>query len=93
MTTDELSPLIDRLDRIESVLLKLTEKSAVREWYSVEEFAASVGKAAYTIREHCRLGRLNASKRGHGHGLHQEWVIAHSELIRFQKDGLLPERR
>jgi hypothetical protein len=93
MSTGEHDPLLERLDRIEAVLMRLTEKAAVRDWYSVEEFAEQVGKAAYTIREHCRLGRLAAQKRRNGHGLHHEWVLPHSELIRFQKEGLLPERR
>ena len=93
MITDELNPLIERLERIECVLQRLTEKTTVREWYSVEEFASMIGKAPYTVREHCRQGRLVGNKKRSGHGLHLEWSIPHSELLRYQEQGLLPERK
>jgi Helix-turn-helix domain len=93
MSTDELGPVLERLERIEHALLVLTEQATVRDWYSVEQFAEIVGKAPYTVREHCRLGRLAGVKKRSGHGLQKEWVLPHSELLRFQKEGLLPERR
>lgn len=93
MSTSEHDPLIARLERIECVLLRLTEKTTVREWYSVEEFASMIGKAPYTVREHCRQGRLAANKKRSGHGLHLEWSIPHSELLRYQEQGLRPERK
>jgi hypothetical protein len=84
--------LRDDLNEIKSMLLALIERQQVREFYEVEQFAMLVGKSCFTIREHCRLGRLNAEKRQSGRGAHSQWVIAHSELLRYQKNGLLPPR-
>jgi hypothetical protein len=93
MSIDERDPVLERLDRIEAALESLVRQRTIKDWYSVEEFAATIGKAPYTVREHCRVGRLAAQKRRNGHELHHEWVLPHSELIRFQKEGLLPGRR
>lgn len=93
MSTEEIDLLLERLDRIEAALESLVRQRTVKDYYSVDEFAAIIGKAPYTVREHCRLGRLAAQKRRNGHGPHQEWVLPNSELIRFQREGLLPERR
>ncbi len=84
MTLDE------RLEKIESMLAVLIERQMVREFYEVEEFARIVGKAPFTVREWARLGRINAQKRGSGRGLHAAWVFSHAELLRYQRDGLLP---
>jgi hypothetical protein len=93
MTTEELEPLLDRLERIESALQRLAETSTAREWYSIEEFARLVGRRPYTCREWARLKRIHAIKRRHGHGPHCEWAVSHAELQRFRREGLLPERR
>jgi len=84
MTIDE------RLDKIESMLTVLVERQQVREWYSTQEFGRMVGKAEFTIREYCRLGRLRAEKRQSGRGAYPQWVLAHAELERYRKHGLLP---
>ena len=83
----------ERLEKIESLLTALVERQQVKDWYTTEEFARLVGKADFTVREYCRLGRVNAEKRQSGRGAHQGWVISHAELQRFQRDGLLPDRR
>src|SRR5208283_4125967 len=80
----------ERLEKIEAMLVVLVERQAVREWYTTHEFARMVGKAEFTIREYCRLGRLRAEKRGSGRGAYPAWVISQSEFMRFQRDGLLP---
>lgn len=85
--------LEDWMERIESMLAALVERQQVREWYEVEEFAKLVGKAPFSIREHCRLGRLHAEKRRSGRGAHAQWVISHGELLRYQREGLLPIRK
>jgi hypothetical protein len=40
-----------------------------------------------------RLGRIRALKKASGRGKHASWVIPHEELLRFQREGLLPDRR
>lgn len=85
--------LEERLDRIEAMLLVLVERQTVREWYATEEFARLVSKAEFTVREWCRLGRIHAEKRRSGRGAFSAWVISHQELLRFQREGLLPIRK
>ena len=82
-----------RLARIEAMLQQLVEQQAVREFYTPEQFARIVGREAFTCREYCRLGRIRALKKASGRGKHASWVIPHDELLRFQREGLLPDRR
>ncbi len=82
--------LEERLERMEALLLVLVGRQQVREWYTTYEFARAVGKAEFTIREYCRLGRLHAEKRQSGRGAHPQWVLSHAELERYQRNGLLP---
>lgn len=85
--------LEERLDRLEKLLLVLVERQQVREYYSVEEFARIVSRADFTVREWCRHGRIKAEKKESGRGAHASWAISHEELLRFQREGLLPVRR
>ena len=80
--------LEERLTKIEAMLTVLVGQQH-REWYSVEEFARLVGRAEFTCREWCRQGRITAEKKTSGRGAHASWVIAHGELQRFQREGLL----
>lgn len=82
----------ERLEKIESMLAVLVEREIIRDWYSTDQFARQVGKAEFTVREWARLGRIHAQKRQSGRGAHPAWVISHQELLRFQRDGLLPDR-
>ena len=82
----------ERLEKIEHLLLALVERQQVREWYSVEEFARIVGRAEFTCREWCRHGRIKAEKKDSGRGAYASWAIPHAELLRFQKEGLLPAK-
>lgn len=83
----------ERLGKIEELLIVLVEQQQVREWYCVDEFARIVGRAEFTCREWCRHGRINAEKKDSGRGLYASWAISHTELLRFQREGLLPARR
>jgi hypothetical protein len=86
----EAVTIIERLDRIEALLAALVDRQAVREWYTTEEAARVLGKAEFTVREWCRLGRVRAAKKRSGRGKHPCWVIAHEEILRVQREGLLP---
>jgi transposase len=90
MTDTDLSLMLSRLDRIEAAIQSLVEQKTVKDWYSVEEVAARLGKAEFTVREWCRLGRIHAQKRAYSRGPHAEWMIGHAELLRIQCEGLLP---
>ena len=79
-----------RLERIECLLLEIQAGTIVRDWYSSEEFGASVGLSQFTVREHARLGRLHAKKQASGRGAHCSWVLSHDELLRYRHEGLLP---
>ena len=87
MSTDE------RLERIEQMLAALIERETRKDFYEIEEFARLVGKAPFTCREWARLGRIHAAKRQSGRGAHPAWVVTHSELERYRREGLLPNRR
>jgi hypothetical protein len=79
---------VTQLDRIEALLQVLVQQSP-KDYYSTEEFAACVGLTAYTVREHCRRGRLKAAKKQSGRGKFASWTLEHAELLRFQREGLL----
>jgi hypothetical protein len=83
----------ERLEKIESMLLVLVERQKVKDYYEVEEFAKLVGKSCFTCREWCRLGRIRADKKLSGRGAYARWVVPHAELLRYQKEGLLPFSR
>jgi hypothetical protein len=80
----------ERLEKIESMLTVLVERQTVKEFYEVEELARLVGKADFTVREWARLKRIQARKRRSGRGAFATCVISHDELLRHQRDGLLP---
>ena len=86
-----MQEILERLERIETALLTLTQQRTVKEWYATDEFAALVGKAEFTVREWCRHKRIRAQKRQSGRGKFPSWVISHDEFLRYQREGLLPE--
>ena len=90
-----------RLERLETGLAKLFDtldvvrglvaaKVVVKEWYSTNEVARILTRRPYTVREWCRLGRVNATRTHSGRGEVEEWRISHQELQRIQNEGLLP---
>ena len=80
----------ETLSKIESMLTVLVERQTVKEFYEIEEFAKLVGRAPFSCREWARHGRINAEKKLSGRGAHARWVVCHTELLRYQKEGLLP---
>ncbi len=83
----------ERLKNIEAMLAVLVDRQLVREWYTTEQVAQLVGKAEFTVREWCRHGRLKAEKRMSGRGAYPAWIVSHDELLRYQREVLLPCRR
>jgi hypothetical protein len=78
------------LEKIEARLVILVEQKTVKEYYEIEEFARIVGRSEFTCREWCWLGRILAAKKDSGRGAYTAWVISHTELLRYQREGLLP---
>jgi len=90
MTENNISPLIERLDRIEKALALLVRERVVKDWYATAEVAEQLGRAEYTVREWCRQGRIRARKKPCGRGKGGEWLVSHEELTRLRNEGLLP---
>ena len=82
----------DRLEELRAMVSLLVERQTIKSHYEIEEFARLVGKAAFTCREWARLGRIRAEKKLSGRGAYARWVVPHAELLRYQKEGLLPIR-
>jgi hypothetical protein len=81
--------ILQRVRRIEDALMK---QASVKAAYTTAEFAKLVQRDEYTVREWCRLRRVNATKRACGRGSSQEWSLSHDQLVRYQSEGLLPIR-
>lgn len=84
--------LAERLNRIEEALRLLLQQRVEQPYYSTADVAKVLGKAEFTVREWCRLGRIQAEKRPCGRGNSKEWMISHDELQRIQAEGLLPTK-
>lgn len=84
------SEVVERLERIESMLESLIEARSTKDYYSTSEVAEQLGRAEFTVREWCRLNRIWAEKRASGRGASKEWIISHEELERIRNEGLLP---
>jgi DNA-directed RNA polymerase specialized sigma24 family protein len=82
--------ILERLDRIETVLSKLVAQREVKASYTTAETAKIMDRAEFTVREWCRQGRVHAEKRLTGRGRSKEWIISREELERIQNEGLLP---
>lgn len=97
MENDRNPELITFLARIDERITELrdlvVEQRTLKEWYSTAETARTLGKAEFTVREWCRLGRIRAEKRPCGRGRSQEWMIGSEELTRIRNQGLLPLRK
>ena len=91
MSDDTTQQVLERLERIEAVLTMLAQRQAVKDWYTTQEVARILGNLSeFTVREWARLQRIHAQKKGSGRGKHKSWVISHEELLRIQREGLLP---
>lgn len=93
-----LEELAARQERIESLLTEIREgieaSPLKKEYYTTAEAAEILGKACFTVRQWCRLRRINAEKTHAGRGIDAEWRISHREIERIRNEGLLrvPDR-
>lgn len=88
---EQLKNVYIRVLNIEAMLKRIVEQRQVTGDFTVAEFAEAVGRRPYTVREWCRLGRINARKApGAKKGDEEGWRIPHAEYERYRNDGLLP---
>lgn len=91
---EQVKELQARVVQLEDVIVELrdlvVEQRTVKESYTTIEVAQLLGKKPYTVREWCRLQRVNATKAMCGRGCEEEWRISHEELMRIRNEGLLP---
>ncbi len=80
----------EKLDHIVAMLAVIAGQQQVKEWLSTSEFAMQVGRAEFTVRQWCRLGRIVARRKASGRGKHCAYAISREELQRYQREGLLP---
>ncbi len=88
-----MNEILEKLHQLEALLVILVQKQTVKDYYDVDELAQLMGKAPFTVREWCRLGRIHAEKRNSGRGLYPAWVVSKEELLRVQRFGLLPLKK
>jgi hypothetical protein len=94
---NDINLVLEKLDRIESSLGYLLQEKRTapvleKEWFSTHEVAEILQKTAWTVRQWCRMKRVNAQKRLCGRGPASEWMISRDELQRIRNEGLLPIR-
>lgn len=82
-----VSDVLRCVRRIEDAVVR---QATIKAAYTIAEFAKLVRRDESTVREWCRLRRVNATKRACGRGCSQEWSLSHEELVRYQSERLLP---
>jgi hypothetical protein len=88
---EQLKNVCSRVRNIEAMLKELVTQKHIAGDYTVSEFAEIVSRSDYTVREWCRLSRINAKKiPGARRGGEEEWRIARSEYERYRNEGVLP---
>jgi hypothetical protein len=81
------------LQRLDQKLEALLQRGVTKSYYTVDEFAALVGRRPFTVRQWANLGRINAEHSMTQTGPSLRWAISHEEYLRFQREGLLPVQR
>ena len=90
-----MKELVERITSLEATIAELRDiichqNQTAKESYNTAEVANILGKRPYTVREWCRLQRINAYKAMCGRGCEVEWRVTREELLRIQNEGLLP---
>ncbi len=80
---DKLAALESGMAEIKELLKSQQAVAVDKDYYAVNEVAELTNKAAWTIRNACREGRIKAEK-----GQSDEWRIPHDELRHIQNHGL-----
>jgi hypothetical protein len=99
MSEWELPEVVARLERIDQKVGQLidliTKQKTIKDFYTTAEVAEIAGKAEFTVREYCRLGRIKGQKRACGRGKHPAWIVPHQELDRGESpfEGSSPGAR
>lgn len=94
-TSEQVKELVERITSLEATIAELRDiichqNQTAKESYNTAEVANILGKRPYTVREWCRLQRINAYKAMCGRGCEVEWRVTREELLRIQNEGLLP---
>lgn len=84
--TPSLDRLTERVGLLERKIDALLVGRVEKDWYTTEEVALLVRRAAWTVREWCRQKRVLAKKRAGT----DKWLVSREELHRLQTEGLLP---
>jgi hypothetical protein len=92
MGEEQFDALLHRLECIEATLALLVQRYTVKDYYDTDEAAKILNRDPFTVRNWCRLGRVRAEKRRSGRGQFRSWVLSHDELLRIQREGLLPAK-
>lgn len=87
---DQVLDLLRRMADVPPISAPSSTLPPGKSFLETSEFAEAVGRRAFTVREWCRLGRVNAVKVGAGPKSLERWRISAAELARFRADGLLP---
>jgi hypothetical protein len=93
MSETQLQSISEQLHHIEAQIALLVRRQTAKEWYATNEVAQLLGRAEFTVREWCRLGRIHAEKKGNGRGKFKSWVVSHAEVQRIEREGLLPAQK
>jgi hypothetical protein len=88
-----LEKVMEKLDRMEALMLELRDRGRARDYYTPLQVGEILDRDEFTVQQWCRQGRVRAQKKGSGRGPHQGWVISHEELLRIQREGLLPKTK